>query len=52
MIAPYKYPRSVIFAEALPKTATGKVQRFALRAAARDRRLSRGPAGWRTGPGA
>ena len=37
-IAPYKYPRSVVFAEALPKTATGKIQRFALRAAA-DRRL-------------
>jgi 2-aminobenzoate-CoA ligase len=34
MIAPYKYPRSVIFAEALPKTATGKIQRFALRSAA------------------
>lgn len=30
-IAPYKYPRSVIFAEALPKTATGKIQRFRLR---------------------
>ena len=30
-IAPYKYPRRVIFAEALPKTATGKVQRFRLR---------------------
>jgi 2-aminobenzoate-CoA ligase len=34
MIAPYKYPRSVVFAEALPKTATGKIQRFALRSAA------------------
>ena len=30
-IAPYKYPRSVVFTEALPKTATGKIQRFALR---------------------
>jgi 2-aminobenzoate-CoA ligase len=30
-IAPYKYPRRVIFAEALPKTATGKIQRFRLR---------------------
>lgn len=30
-IAPYKYPRSVIFADALPKTATGKIQRFRLR---------------------
>ena len=34
-IAPYKYPRSVVFLEELPKTATGKVQRFALRAAAK-----------------
>jgi 2-aminobenzoate-CoA ligase len=30
-IAPYKYPRRVVFAEALPKTATGKIQRFRLR---------------------
>jgi 2-aminobenzoate-CoA ligase len=30
-IAPYKYPRSVIFTEALPKTQTGKIQRFRLR---------------------
>jgi len=30
-IAPYKYPRSVWFVEALPKTQTGKVQRFRLR---------------------
>jgi len=30
-IAPYKYPRAVIFIEALPKTQTGKVQRFKLR---------------------
>ncbi|MFQ3787885.1 benzoate-CoA ligase family protein [Halomonas sp. A29] len=30
-IAPYKYPRSIRFVEALPKTATGKVQRFRLR---------------------
>jgi len=29
--APYKYPRSVIFVDALPKTATGKIQRFKLR---------------------
>ena len=33
-IAPYKYPRSVMFTDALPKTQTGKVQRFRLRAAA------------------
>jgi 2-aminobenzoate-CoA ligase len=31
-IAPYKYPRSVKFAAALPKTQTGKIQRFRLRA--------------------
>lgn len=31
LIAPYKYPRSVKFLEALPKTATGKIQRFRLR---------------------
>jgi 2-aminobenzoate-CoA ligase len=30
-IAPYKYPRVVEFVAALPKTATGKLQRFALR---------------------
>ena len=31
-IAPYKYPREISFVDALPKTATGKLQRFALRA--------------------
>jgi 2-aminobenzoate-CoA ligase len=30
-IAPYKYPRSVVFTEALPKTQTGKIQRFRLK---------------------
>jgi 2-aminobenzoate-CoA ligase len=30
-IAPYKYPRILEFVEALPKTATGKLQRFRLR---------------------
>lgn len=30
-IAPYKYPRSVIFTDTLPKTATGKIQRFRLK---------------------
>ncbi|MGX1741506.1 benzoate-CoA ligase family protein [Bosea sp. NPDC055353] len=30
-IAPYKYPRAIEFVVALPKTATGKLQRFALR---------------------
>jgi 2-aminobenzoate-CoA ligase len=32
-IAPYKYPREIVFVDALPKTATGKLQRFALRPA-------------------
>jgi 2-aminobenzoate-CoA ligase len=31
VIAPYKYPRAINFTEALPKTQTGKVQRFRLR---------------------
>ncbi|HKC44146.1 MAG TPA: AMP-binding protein [Burkholderiales bacterium] len=30
-IAPYKYPRAIEFLEALPRTETGKVQRFKLR---------------------
>ena len=30
-IAPYKYPRSIEFHDALPKTQTGKIQRFRLR---------------------
>ncbi|MHA3914610.1 AMP-binding protein [Halovulum sp. GXIMD14793] len=30
-IAPFKYPRSVIFTDALPKTESGKIQRFRLR---------------------
>ena len=29
--APYKYPRVIYFAEALPKTETGKIQRFKLK---------------------
>jgi len=31
MIAPYKYPREIEFVVALPKTATGKLQRYSLR---------------------
>jgi 2-aminobenzoate-CoA ligase len=31
-IAPYKYPRQIEFRSELPKTATGKLQRFKLRA--------------------
>jgi 2-aminobenzoate-CoA ligase len=34
-IAPYKYPRAVEFVSALPKTASGKLQRFTLRQMAR-----------------
>ncbi|MEO0361056.1 MAG: 2-aminobenzoate-CoA ligase, partial [Pseudomonadota bacterium] len=33
-IAPYKYPRRVVFIDALPKTETGKIQRFRLRGSA------------------
>lgn len=32
VIAPYKYPRLVRFVDELPKTQTGKIQRFRLRA--------------------
>lgn len=32
-LAPYKYPRWIAFVPELPKTATGKIQRFRLRAA-------------------
>ena len=31
IIAPYKYPRRIIYIDALPKTQTGKIQRFRLR---------------------
>ena len=30
-LAPFKYPRKVVFLEALPRTETGKLQRFKLR---------------------
>ena len=30
-LAPYKYPRFIEFVDELPKTATGKIQRFRLR---------------------
>ncbi len=30
-IAPYKYPRAIEFRESLPRTETGKLQRFRLR---------------------
>jgi 2-aminobenzoate-CoA ligase len=35
-IAPFKYPRSIVFTQALPKTETGKIQRFRLREAAKS----------------
>lgn len=31
LLAPYKYPRTIEFVAELPKTATGKIQRFRLR---------------------
>ena len=30
-LAPYKYPRRIVFAADLPRTATGKIQRYRLR---------------------
>ena len=36
-LAPYKFPRWIEFRNDLPKTATGKIQRFKLRAEAPDR---------------
>jgi len=32
-LAPFKYPRWIKFIDELPKTASGKIQRFKLRAA-------------------
>jgi benzoate-CoA ligase len=37
-LAPYKYPRTIEFVDELPKTATGKIQRFRLRERERARR--------------
>jgi 2-aminobenzoate-CoA ligase len=37
-IAPYKYPREIEFVESLPRTETGKVQRFKLRQLERERK--------------
>lgn len=36
LLAPYKYPRWVEFVEILPKTATGKIERYKLRQPQRD----------------
>jgi 2-aminobenzoate-CoA ligase len=46
-IAPYKYPRSIIFRDRLPRTETGKLQRFRLRAEAQ----TDGPSSSRGGRG-
>ncbi len=37
LIAPYKYPRSIEFVAALPRTSTGKVQRYRVREPLADR---------------
>jgi 2-aminobenzoate-CoA ligase len=41
-IAPYKYPRAVAFVAALPRTQTGKLQRFRLREQERVRMVGPG----------
>src|SRR5205807_10308419 len=42
-LAHYKYPRWIRFVDELPKTATGKIQRFKLREIAREtHRTTRG----------
>ncbi len=41
-IAPYKYPRSIRFMDALPKTQTGKVQRYKLRKESEEALLKEG----------
>jgi 2-aminobenzoate-CoA ligase len=41
-IAPYKYPRAVEFVAALPRTETGKIQRFRLREEERRRAAGKG----------
>jgi 2-aminobenzoate-CoA ligase len=43
-IAPYKYPRAIEFVAQLPKTETGKLQRFALRQMAQASATSAGMA--------
>jgi 2-aminobenzoate-CoA ligase len=43
-IAPYKYPRAIEFVAQLPKTETGKLQRFALRQIAQAGAASSGMA--------
>jgi len=43
-LAPYKYPRWIEFIDALPKTATGKIQRFLLQKRANAAHAGVGPA--------
>ncbi len=38
-IAPYKYPRAIEFRESLPRTQTGKLQRYLLRKEAEQKRV-------------
>ena len=40
-IAPYKYPRAIEFTASLPRTETGKLQRFRLRQQERAKAGSR-----------
>jgi enamine deaminase RidA (YjgF/YER057c/UK114 family) len=40
-IAPYKYPRAITYMTALPRTLTGKLQRFKLRQEAREEAAAR-----------
>jgi 2-aminobenzoate-CoA ligase len=35
-VAPYKYPRDIEFVDSLPRTETGKLQRFMLRQMAKQ----------------
>jgi benzoate-CoA ligase len=38
---PHKYPRRIVFVTELPKTATGKIQRFKLRERAAEEQGAR-----------
>jgi benzoate-CoA ligase len=40
--SPHKYPRSIVFVKDLPKTASGKIQRFVLRQMAAEERAAAG----------
>ena len=44
-IAPYKYPRTVEFVTELPKTISGKTQRYRLRQMAEEKLRAPGPQG-------